>query len=175
MRRCTRPTEKTIDLPAVLIASLLSAGCFVYQSADPTAIRPNQPIRVMVTNDEGLRLAREFGFGAPVLEGEFAAVSRDSLELAVWVGRDYGATDFATARQTIPLDRQDILAVQLKRFSPKRTVLASLGVAAIGTLLLNRVGVIDLPWDAGTEPTPPPDPDALRLRFRLPITVNRQP
>src|SRR5262245_12220383 len=131
MRRCSRPTETRINLsrrrlhivPVVLIASLLSAGCFVYQSADPDAIRPNQPIRVMVTNDEGLRLAREFGFGAPVLEGEFAAVSRDSLELAVWVGREYRATDFATARQTIPVDSQDILAVQLKRFSPKPTLL----------------------------------------------------
>jgi hypothetical protein len=53
--------------------------------------------------------------------------------------------------------------VQLKKFSPKRTVLFAAGVAAVSTILLNRVGVIDLPWDEGAIETPPPEPDPFRL------------
>ena len=155
----------------VLFGTLLNTGCFVYKQTDPGAIKPNQPIRVVVTNDEGLRLAREFGYGAPVLEGSLAALSPDSLQLAVWVGKEYRATDFSTARQTIPVVRSDIVNVQLKKFSPKRTILFAAGVAAVSTILLNRVGVIDLPWDEGTVETLPPEPDPFRLfRFR-----NRQP
>jgi hypothetical protein len=154
--------------PIVLLVAfgLLPTGCFVYQQTDPSAVKPNQPIRVVVTNDEGLRLAREFGYGAPVLEGAFASLSRDSLQVAVWVGKEFRATDFANARQTIPVVRQDILNVQLKRFSPKRTVLFAAGVAAVATIVLNRVGVIDLPWDEGSTSTPPPEPDFRAYRAR---------
>jgi len=146
----------------IAVATGLLSGCFVYQSTDPGALKPNQPIRVLVTNDEGVRLAKEFGFGAPVLEGELASLSNDSLGLAVWVGKEYNATDFANARQTIPLVRQDIIAVQLKQFSPKRTVLFAAGVVAFTSLLLNRVGVIDLPFGEEGTGTPPPDPDSFR-------------
>jgi hypothetical protein len=162
-------SAKLLPISALVAVCVLASGCFVYQQTDPTAVKPNQPIRVVVTNDEGLRLAREFGYGAPVLEGEFSSLSRDSLQLAVWVGKEFRATDFSMARQTIPVVRQDILNVQLKRFSPKRTVLFAAGVAAVATIVLNRVGIIDLPWDEGSENTTPPEPEPFhtyRIRKR---------
>jgi hypothetical protein len=163
--------SRTGAVVAGVLIAVLQSGCFVYQQTDPGEVKLNQPIRVVVKNEEGLRLAREFGYGAPVLEGALAALSPDSLQLAVWVGKEFRATDFALARQTIPVVRADIVNVQLKRFSPKRTILFAAGVAAVSTILLNRVGVIDLPWDEGSTETPPPERDPLRY-FRL---RSRQP
>src|SRR5262245_6259519 len=168
LRKLCRSTR--LDARAVLTAGLLAGclvqgGCFVYRTAQPAALKPNETIRVVVNRDAAFRVSEQFGLTSPI-EGQLAELSDDTVGLAVWIGRAYSGTDFANARQTVPLARVEITELQSKRFSLKRTVMATLGGMAVAAILVNRLGLIELPWFEGEEPPPPPPPDD-GLRFQL--------
>jgi hypothetical protein len=129
--------------------------------SDPGTVRPEETIRVMVTRDAANRVSEQFGLNSP-LEGQLSVLNADTMGLAVWIGRAYSGSDFSTARQTVPLVRTEIVEVQRKKFSPKRTVLATLGGLAITAILVNRFGLIELPWLETSDPPPPPPDDGFR-------------
>jgi hypothetical protein len=123
--------------------------------SDPESVRPAETIRVRVTQEAASRVSEQFGLDSP-LEGQLSLLSADTMGLAVWIGRAYSGSDFATARQTVPLVRAEIVEIQRKKFSLKRTTLATLGGIAVTAILVNRFGLIELPWFEETDPPPPP-------------------
>jgi hypothetical protein len=149
----------------VLVGCLAQSACFVYRTAQPAVLRPNETIRVVVNRDAAFRVSEQFGLTSP-LEGRLALLSEDTVGLTVWIGRAYSGTDFANARQTVPLARVDIAELQRKRFSLKRTVMATLGGVAVATILVNRLGLVELPWFEGEDPPPPPPEDPFRFQLR---------
>ena len=150
--------SRTGAVVAGVLIAVLQSGCFVYQQTDPGEVKLNQPIRVVVKNEEGLRLAREFGYGAPVLEGALAALSPDSLQLAVWVGKEFRATDFALARQTIPVVRADIVNVQLGVLSADSTTLTVVSPVS------KSLSPVNAPWPS-TVPIWYVAPPAVQVMF----------
>jgi hypothetical protein len=158
-----RPRLSGVPVIALLICLPVMTGCFSYKPATTELINPNEEIRVIVTDDAALRLNERFGVVLP-LEGQLSPLGSDSFGLAVWVGRGFGGSDFATVRQTVPLVRADIVQVQRRQLSVKRTTYFTLGVVAALTILVDRLGVIDLPWEDRTDPPTPPEPDPFRRR-----------
>jgi hypothetical protein len=149
---------------AVLLPPVLtSAGCYSYKPSTTELVKPNEEIRVIVTDDALLRLNTQFGVAAP-LEGRLAPLRADTFGLEIWVGRGFSGSDFALARQTVPLIRTDILEVQRRQLSVKRTTYFTLGVLAVMTILVDRLGLVDLPWRDDTEIPTPPEPDPFRRR-----------
>jgi hypothetical protein len=142
---------------------LPQAACFAYRPVTPAETKPNEEIRVVLTDAAVSRLNSQFAVRSPV-EGAFTRLGTDTIGVAVWVGRAFAGTDFATARQTIPLVPADIVQMQRKVFSVRRTVLFSLGVAALGLIVIDKVGIIDLPWEEPQEIPTPPD-GSVRRRF----------
>ena len=150
---------------AAFLVCLTQTACFAYRPATPAEAKPNEEIRVVLTDAAVSRLNSQFAIRSP-LEGAFTRLGSDTIGVAVWVGRAFAGTDFATARQTVPLLPADIVQMQRKVFSLRRTVLFSLGVAALGVLVIDKVGIIDLPWEEREETPLPPDGSLRRPGIR---------
>jgi hypothetical protein len=150
---------------SLILAALTLSGCFSYRPYSLERVKPNEELRLIVTEPATLRLDQQFGLKPP-FEGRLTPLSADSFGLAVWVGRGFSGSDFATVRQTVPLLRADILDVQRRQFSLKKTIYFAGGIIAVTTILVDRLGVIDIPGLGDSEQPNPPEPDPFRRGFR---------
>jgi hypothetical protein len=142
-----------------------SSGCFAYRPYSAELAKPNEELRLIVTDGASLRLKQQFGLATP-LDGRLTPLNADTFGVLVWVGRDFSGSDFATVRQTVPVLRSDIVEVYRKQFSAKRTVYFTAGMIAVTAILVDRLGLVDLPWRDDTETPIPPEPDPFRRRVR---------
>jgi hypothetical protein len=163
--RSPRKTLLFIRRAGLLFLASLSSACFTYRPHSTDQVKPNDEIRLIVTDAAALRLTQQFGVSPP-FEGRLSPLGSDSFGLAVWVGRGFSGSDFATVRQTVPVFRSDILEVQRRQLSIKRSAYFTVGVIAAVTILVDRLGVIDLPWPGESEAPTPPEPDPFRRRLR---------
>jgi hypothetical protein len=161
-RACARARRAGIPVLACL---LTLGGCFSYRPVDLAAVRPEEQIRVVVNETATARLVNEFQLLQP-FEGQLAPLSPDTLGFKVWIGRDYVGTPFGNARQTIPIVRTDIVEVQRKRFSVKRTTLFTIAMVGMITVAVDKLGLVELPWnEPGEQPLPPEgEPFVIRRR-----------
>ena len=162
--RNARKTQLLVRRFGLLILASINGGCFTYRPHSTELVRPNEEIRVIVTDEAALRINQQFGVSPP-FEGRLSPLGSDSFGLAVWVGRGFSGSDFATVRQTVPVLRSDILEVHRRRLSIKRTAYFTAGVVAALTVLIDRLGVIDLPWPGDSESPVPPEPEPFRRRL----------
>ena len=150
---------------AACAAGLPATACYSYKPSVAEIVKPNEEIRVIVTEATGLRINQQFGLPTP-LEGWLSPISADTYGVAVWVGQAYVGSEFGKVRQTIPLARNEILQIQRKELSVKRTTYCTLGVVAIVAVVVDRLGLVDLPWRDDTDTPLPPEPDPFRRRVR---------
>lgn len=163
--RSPRKALPFIRRAGLLFLALLSGACFTYQTHSTELVKPNEEIRLIVTDAAAMRLTQQFGV-IPPFEGRLSPLSADSFGLAVWVGRGFSGSDFATVRQTVPVLRSDILGVERRQLSIKRTAYFTAGVVVALTILVDRLGVIDLPFGGDSEPPTPPEPEPFRRWLR---------
>jgi hypothetical protein len=166
--RSDEHTLRAAALGLLLVALLTTAGCYTYVAVPVSAVRPDEEVRVRVTEAAATRLVGELGVYTAQFEGNLApAPVADSLSLSVEIGRAYRGMALENARQTLYLGPGELLEVRRRRFSRERTALATAGVLA-GFVLLTR-SVVQLldpnPNPDGPLP-PPPEPGALPGRAR---------
>jgi hypothetical protein len=147
----------------IAVLAAISSGCFVYRPYSTELAKPNEELRLIVTDGASLRLKQQFGLNTP-LDGRLTPLNADTIGVLVWVGRDFSGSDFATIRQTVPVLRTDIVEVYRKRFSAQRTAYFTAGIIAVTAILVDRLGLVDLPWRDDTETPTPPEPDPFRRR-----------
>jgi hypothetical protein len=159
--------------------ALSSAGCFRMVSVDPSAAPVDEDLRVNLTPAAAGRVAREFGVAGTRLVGRIAPAGQDSLALDTWLGQIYTDATLANSRLVIPLHRSEILEVQRRELSVRKTVLATAAGAGFIALLLSRTTLFEA--DAGDDDNggPPPPPDegfaqrALRFSVSVPLRFGR--
>ena len=156
---------RTLLLP--VLTSVLVSGCFQYTRVEPARISPEEEVRVRVTADAAVRIGPHVGSITERLEGRLTPNGADSLDLAIWIGRDYAGSPFANARQRVSLGRQEIVEVRRRSLSASRTGLAAAGVLLVTAILIDRIVFEPNPNPYPTNrPQPPPEPDGLRWRVR---------
>lgn len=151
---------------ALLAASLVGSGCVEYARVDPATAQPQEDLRVRVTDDAAVRLARHFGRITDEVTATVQPQGTDSLALTVWLGRDYPGTRFENVRQTVVLDNDEVTAVLRRRLSVWRSVAAAAGVVAVAAVMVDRIFLLENPNgpDGGGPITPP----AILLRLMIP-------
>lgn len=161
-----KPAARSILLT---LACLTSAGCVHYVPVDDLAsLPPDEEVRVHVTDEGAIRMARRFGRIRDEVTASVAPVDPDSLSVTVWIGKAYRGTSFENVRETVVLGRNEVTAVARKRLSAWRTAAASAAVVAGLAVLVDRIFLIEdpnRPDDNGTDPPPP----AIISIFRIPI------
>ena len=168
--------RRTILFPLCLALSV--SGCFRMINVDPDVVGRNEDLRVHLTPVAADRVAREFGTTGSRLVGRLAPAGQDSLALDTWLGQIYTDASLATSRLVIPLHRGEVIEVQRRELSVKRTVLASVVGAGMIALILSRTSLFVAETPDDDDDTPPPEPNALskparRWTISIPLRIGR--
>lgn len=154
---------------AACLLGLTQGGCYNYVAVDLASVRPEEHLRVEVTEPAATRLVKDFGVYLTQLEGQVARAGSDSVSVTVPVGRDYRGVALEGGRQTLFLGLREVIGVRRREFSRNRTVVVS--VAALVAFGAIAAGVAQWgdPNNEVIDPPPPPPPGgALVFRFRIP-------
>lgn len=155
----------------ILLAVCLASGaCVQYTPVELGAVPPNEEVRVQVTDDGAVRLARHLGRITDDVNASVAPRAGDSISVTIWLGRNYRGTQFENVRETIVLPREEVRALRLRRLSVWRT--AALSAAALaGALVMAdqifQIGDPNRPDDDDDGP-PPSDVTLFSIRFGWP-------
>jgi hypothetical protein len=150
------------------LLACLAAGCFRYSAVPPTAVSPDEDVRVRVTNDAAVRIGTALGSITEQLEGRLTPLGADSLALSVWVGKDYRGTPFENARQRVSLTVRDLVEVRRRELSVARTGIVAAGFVVLTALLIDRIAFeADPNPGAVGRPGSPPTEERIILPIRL--------
>jgi len=142
-------------------------GCVEYTPIELAAVPPGQEVRVRVTDEGALRLARHLGRLTDEVNAGVAPHQSDSVAVTIWLGKDYRGTGFENVRETIVLPRTDVTSLSLRKLSKWRTVALS-AAALVGTLVLaNQISQIGDPNRPDDDGNPPPPSDVTFARILL--------
>jgi hypothetical protein len=148
----------------LLISSLAWSGCVQYTPVELGAVPPAQEVRVRVSEEGALRLARHLGRITDEFTAGVAPHENDSIAVTIWLGRDYAGTEFENVRETIVLPRDEVTSLGLRRLSTWRTAALSAGVLVGAFVLADRIFQIGNPNRRGDNEPPPPPAGAIFLR-----------
>jgi len=132
------------------------ASCVQYTAIELGSVPAAREVRVHITDDGALRLARHLGRISDDVMASVAPQGGDSIALTVWLGRDYPGTRFEDVRETIVFPRGEVTSFRLRRLSPWRTAALSAAAVAGSLLLADRIFQIGDPNRSDGEPPPPP-------------------
>jgi hypothetical protein len=153
------------------ILCLAATGCFRYVPVAPAAVQPRDEVKVRITDDAAVRLARALGRISSELDGRLEQ-HPDSLLVSVWIGRDYPGTQFANVEQTFRIAPAELLEVRRRQFSPARTTIVTIGSVAVFALLVHELFQQEDPRIPGDGTVNPPPPSGALFRLPLPLGRN---
>jgi hypothetical protein len=114
------------------ISAFLCLGCYVYRPVGALTLAPGAEIRAQLTPPGTFRLGELTVSEVEGVEGQVSKANGDSLLIwGTWLRTRIGSRYHAN-HGLLALDRQQVGALQVRRFSASRTVLA--GVAGAGIL-----------------------------------------
>ena len=157
------------QLAAIIAVLAFGTGCYRYVPIDVSAVKPQEDVRVHVTESAAARLVRDFGAYTSRLEGQFAVERGDSVSVSVAVARAYQGVSLEQTRQTLYLARSEVVDVRRRVLSKGRTVAATAAVLTVFAIVVNSVVQEGDPNPNDEPPPPPPPGGGIRARFRIPL------
>jgi hypothetical protein len=146
--------------------ALLGSGCYRYVPVQLSTVRPNEDVRVRVTESAAARLVKEFGTYTTELEGQVAREPSDSVSVSVLIGREYRGVSLESGRQVLFLGPSEVVGVRRRELARGRTVLASAGALVVFGLVIGTVIQLGDPNPSPDQPPPPPPASGARLPIR---------
>jgi hypothetical protein len=154
------PTSPTFIREARAVGALLAvlvaaSGCYRYVAVSPTAVGPNEAVRVRITSSAAARLSADLGMFSTELDGTLAQRDPNSLAVTVPILRQYRGVTLDSARQVL--------------------VLGAAGALAGFVLLVQAVRELTNPnpgYDGSPPPPPPPSPAPPHILSGWPLYVH---
>lgn len=160
---------KAITLLA-LTAAVLSAGCYRYVPANPAELTPGTHVRAALT-DLGIdRMRAEFGPGVVSVDGPMVASSGGGVSVLreTYVRRE--GFPPTTVLDTLRIEPQHVMRVDVRQLNGPRTVLLAGGLAAGAMGALWAAHIFGGTGEGGGEGDGDP-PDASVVLFRIPFRI----
>ncbi len=151
---------------ALVLLLVTSSGlwaCVQYTPVELTAVAPHEEVRVELTDEGAVRLARHFGRITEEVTASVEPRGPDSLALIFWLGKHFPRTEFETVRETVVLDRDEVRVLRRRTLSKSRTALATIGAMAVMAVLADQF--ITQIGDARDPPDDPIPPYPFRLIY----------
>lgn len=142
--------------PCLLVALLACAGCVHYAPVELASVPPNEEVRVSVTDEGAVRLARHLGRITEDVTASVAPRGGDSISVTIWLGKNYPGTQFESVHETIVLPRHEVAALRFRKLSVWRTAAVSAAVLVGFALLTDRIFQIGDPNPPRDDEVPPP-------------------
>lgn len=128
-----------------MILTAASAACYQYHEASPTALRPDETVRIVLSGEASGALAGTIGPNATSIDGRVLAIDSNRMRLAVTqIARAIGPEEFLQ-NEPIDVPTRGALAVSVRSMDRFRTVLAFGGVLAgmfAARTIANSAGVV---------------------------------
>jgi len=121
--------------PAV---ALLSVGCQVYTPVSLSSQLSNDDVRVTLTNDGTVNLARALGVGASQLEGHIDSVTDSTIVMRITELTRLSGSDETWSGEPVPIPRTSVATAERRTTSVARSVLLS-GALVAGAVLAGTV------------------------------------
>lgn len=106
------------------------AACYQYHDASPTAVRPDETVRVVLSSDASTSLAGTIGPHATSIDGRVVAVDSNRMLLAVTqIARAVGPEEFLQS-EPVEIPTLGALTVSVRSVDRFRTFLTFGGILA---------------------------------------------
>jgi len=140
-----RLATQSLALAAASAMPVLESGCYEYQSAAVTRVRPSETIQVTLSPDASRSLASTIGPHATTLDGRVLSVDSNTLRLAVTqIAREAGPEEFLK-NEPIDVPASGASRIMVRSLDRPRTWLAFgglvAGVIAAG-IVSNQPGIV---------------------------------
>jgi hypothetical protein len=150
----------------LLTGCVVSGGCVRYTPVELATLPASQEVRVAVTDEGAVRLARHIGRLTNEVNATVTPAEADSVAVTIWLGKDYRGTSFADVRETIVFPGSQVTSLRIRELSPWKTAAVS-AAALVGTLILaDQIFQLRDPTREGGDDTDPPPP---LNKVRIPI------
>jgi hypothetical protein len=142
-------------LTVAVTAAVSACSCFAYRTAEPTALRAGEEVRVTLTPAGAAELTKQVGPRVETLDGRVIGPRDSALAVAVTqLTRGRGSDEFWTGDSVI-VPVRGVSSLSVRQLDRKKTWLA-VGATAVGIFVMRTVvkeaGVF------GSRPTPAPGP-----------------
>jgi hypothetical protein len=137
--------------PAV---ALLCVGCQVYTPVSLTSQRAKDDVRLTLTNDGTVNLARALGVGASELEGRIDAVTDSTIVMRITELTRLTGSDETWSGEPVTIPRASVATVERRTTLVARSVLLG-GAIVVGAVLAGTV-VGSAEGGSSTGPIKPP-------------------
>jgi hypothetical protein len=140
-------------LTVAVTAAVSACGCFAYRTAEPTALRAGEEVRVMLTPAGAAELTEQVGPRVETLDGRVIGPRDSALAVAVTqLTRGRGSDEFWTGDSVI-VPVRGVSSLSVRQLDRKRTWLA-VGGTAVAVIVMRSV--IKEAGIFGSRPTPAP-------------------
>lgn len=127
--------------PLLILAALLSGGCYRYVPAGLDELKPGRDVRVRMTEEEADRFNGVLMPGTRDLEGRVVELNGDRVLLQVPIAMFDRGARVETLNQRLDVSRSGVLDVQLRQLDRTRTgLLVGAGIAIGGFVLAKSLG-----------------------------------
>jgi len=150
------PALRRCAAPFLSLVLCVLPGCFSWVAADPVLVPVEVEGRVLLTRQGAADLPDEFPAGTQSLSGRLMGTRGDSLVIQVPVATRQAGFHAASLRQELLIHLAQVVGVEERAFSWRRTSLAILGGAA-GIAAI--IALIIEPVDTQERELPPPGPE----------------
>jgi len=114
---------------AIVLIPLL-AGCYVYRPVPPTSAVGGNSVRIALTDLGSVSLASQLGPATEELSGRVVSDSNGAYVVSVIGTRRRGGAETDWRGEQVVVPRVFVARAEERRFSRKRTALATLGLIA---------------------------------------------
>ncbi len=143
---------------ALLLLSVRGGqGCYGDHVVDLQGVTPGEEIRIQLDRQDRRVAPGGAAAGPRRLEGRFGSVTADTLVMSVWIGKNFAGTPFASSYQDIQIPLGDIEVTENRQLSKGRTALVGVGMAALITVLIDSIGLVQV-FGSGGDGDPPLPP-----------------
>jgi hypothetical protein len=112
----------------------LIAGCYTYQPVIGTAPRAHERVRLTLTDSGAVSLASQLGPATEEVSGRFGADSGGTYLVSVLATRRRGGSEIDWRGEQVAVPRILIARAEQRRFSRRRTMLASVGLVVVAAV-----------------------------------------
>lgn len=125
----------TRSVRSLLLALPVVVGCYTYQPIVVGTLPPTrEPVRLTLTDSGAVSLASQLGPATEAVAGRLSADSAGAYVLSVLSTRRRGGPEIDWRGEHVAVPRGLIARAEQRRFSRKRTLLASIGVVVAAAL-----------------------------------------
>lgn len=144
----------------VIGVMLFDSACYAYAPMASTAPQPGQQVALSISDQGRAAMSERLGSGVLAVEGRLTGVEDNELVVGVNRVKLIGGSANSWSGEEVRLPRDYVARIEERRLSPRRTVVAVVGSAALVGLMIATASLIGFGSGSGRDRPRDPAPDS---------------